>query len=273
MAVICRTHRPAVTGVLAAALLVAACNATVDITSGTGSGTFGGGGYGGTTNASATGVWSGTDSTTGLGVTALINSAGQATFIRSDGVQFVGSVQVSGSTLAVTVDGYTDYSSTFSDGSNFGIGTLNGTVTTGATLTASLAFTTHGGTAMGGNWSLTFEPLSNDASSTAAISGNYTDHVTGAVLSIAGDGVMTSQNAANGCVLNGSLATQDSTHDLYEVAFTYGNCTGVDAALNGVQFTGLATLNPGFTPAQITMAVTGASSASKYAIVSAYVGT
>ena len=76
------------------------------------------------------------------------------------------------------------------------------------------------------------------------MSGNYTDNVTGTVLSINNGGVMTSQNANNGCVLNGSISTSDATHDIYEVAFTYGNCTGTYAVLNGVQFTGLATLEP-----------------------------
>jgi len=42
--------------------------------------------------------------------------------------------------------------------------------------------------------------------------------------------------------------------------------------LNGVQFTGLATLNPS-SPAQITMAVTGASTTSQYAIVSTLTGS
>jgi len=225
-----------------------------------------------TVTASPVGVWSGTDSVSGLGVTALINLAGQATFIRSDGVQFVGVVQVSSDTLAATVDGYTDFSSTFSDGSDFGIGTLNGTVTTANTLTATLSFTTDGGSAVTGSWSLSFMPQSNDPSATLSVSGNYTDNVTGTVLSINNDGVMTSQNANNGCVLNGSIATADSAHDLYEVAYSYGNCTGTYAVLNGVQFTGLATLNP-TSPAQLTVAVAGASSTAKYGTVTTYHGS
>jgi len=77
---------------LATAALVVGCNAT-DTGSGSGSSSSTS-----TTDASATGVWSGSDSVSGLAVTALINSAGQATFIRSDGIQFVGTVQVSGTT-------------------------------------------------------------------------------------------------------------------------------------------------------------------------------
>lgn len=241
---------------LTLALLAASCNSTsTDSTN--------------TTTQSATGVWSGSDSVSGLGITAIINSAGQATFIRSDGVQFTGSAQVSGSSLAVTVDGYPDFSATFSDGSTYGIGTLDGSVTTGSTLTATLTFTTNDNTAITGTWSLTYEALSANTSSTLAISGNYTDTVTGAVIAISNSGVMSGTTASNSCALTGSVSTSDSTTNVYEVAYSYSACTGTYAVLNGVQFTGLATLNPNLSPAQILMAVTGtATTGDKYAIIS-----
>ena len=226
----------------------------------------------GTTNGSATGVWSGSDSVSGLGVTALINSAGQATFIRSDGVQFVGTVPASGSTLTVPVDGYTDFGNAFSDGSTYGTGTLNGTVTSGSSISATLTFTTSGGTAVNGTWSLNYESQSTTASSASAISGNYTDASTNAVLSINANGVMNSQNPANGCVLNGSVSTNDTTTNIYEVTYSYGNCSGNYAVLNGVQFTGLATVTTSASAPQLTMAVTGASSSAQYGIVSNLTG-
>jgi len=251
-----------VSGVVAAALLLSSCNST-GLGSGTGSTT---------TDESATGVWSGTDSMTGATVIALINSAGQATFVTSGGLQvnqgqFVGSAQVSGSTLAVTVDGYSNFPSTFSDGSTYGLGTLNGAVTTGSSITATLTFTTNGGTAISGSWSLSYSSQSNITSSPTAISGNYTDTSTNAVLSINSNGVMTSQGP-NNCVLNGSVATGDTSHNIYEVSYTYDNCTGSYAGLNGVQLTGLATLNTSASPAQLFIAVTGASSTNRYSIVS-----
>jgi hypothetical protein len=224
-------------------------------------------------NASATGVWSGSDSVSGLSVSALIDAAGLATFIRSDGVQFVGQVTTSGNTLAASVQGYSDFGTPFSDGSTSGSGTLNGTVTSGATLSATLIFSTAGNTPISGTWALAFEALSNDGSSLAAISGNYRDTTTAAVLSINSDGVMTSQDPADHCVLNGSVTTHDGAHDLYEVSFSYGDCTGAAALLNGVGFTGLATLNSGAAPVQLTMAVTGSSPAGRYALVSSFDGT
>lgn len=249
-------------GVLTAALTLSSCNSS-GLGSDNGSTT---------TNEAATGVWSGTDSVSGFTVSALINSAGQATFIRSDGIQFVGSAQVSGSTLAVTVDGYSDFPNSFSDGSTYGIGTLDGAVTTGSSITATLTFNTNGGTAINGSWSLSYLAQSDNASSAAAISGNYTDTTSGAVLSITSNGVMTSQGP-NSCVLNGSVATGDTSHNIYEVSYTYESCTGTYAGLNEVQFTGLATVNTGASPAQLLIAVTGASSTNKYSIVSTLNGS
>jgi hypothetical protein len=248
-------------GTAVAALIATGCNGMTEDTANT-------------TTQSATGVWSGTDSVTGLGVTAIINSGGQAVFIRSDGIQFTGAAQVSGGTLAVTVDGYPDFSSTFSDGSDYGIGTLSGTVTTGASLAGSLSFTTNANSAITGNWSLSYEALSNTASSTTAISGNYTDGVTGTTISISTTGGMSGQNGSNGCTLTGSLSTADSTHNIYEVAYSYAGCTGTYAAVNGVQFTGLATLNANVSPALLIMTATGASGAGvPYGIVSSLNGS
>jgi hypothetical protein len=232
----------------------------------------------GTTNASATGVWSGTDSSTELTVTALINAAGEAAFIRSDGVLFTGTADVSSNTLAVSVDGYSSFPTTFADGSIHGLGTLNGTVTTASMLSATLTFTTDGNTAIAGSWSLSYSSIANNASSTGAISGNYTDNssgdpLAGAVLSINSNGVMTGQSASSGCVLNGSVSTNDSSHNVYEVAYSYASCTGGDAVLNGVQFTGLATLNTAQSPSQLLIAVAGASSTAKYGIVSQLSGS
>ena len=181
---------------------------------------------------------------------------------------------MSGTTLAASVDGYTDFNTTFSDGSTYGIGTLNGSVTTGDSITATLSFTSNGGTAVSGSWSLTFQGVSNNTSSDSTISGNYTDVVTGAVLSITSLGVMSSQNPANSCVLSGSVVTSDTAHDLYEVSYIFGSCASTYAVLNGVQFTGLATLNTNVSPAQITMAVIGTSMAgNQYGIVSTLNGS
>jgi len=221
-----------------------------------------------TTNQSAVGIWSGTDSATGLAVTAIVNSSGESEFLRSDGVQFAGTAQVSGSSLAVAVDGYSNFTTTFSDGTTTGVGTISGTVTTSTTMTASLTFTTSGGTAIAGNWTLSYNALSTLASSLATVSANYTDGTTGATVSIDGVGDVNSQDASTGCVLNGTISTSDTAYDIYQISFTYKNCTGSYAALNNVEMTGLAVLDTGVSPQQIVIAVTGQSSSGSYGITS-----
>jgi hypothetical protein len=244
------------------ALVFSGCNGSSDS-----------GGSSGSTDQSATGLWSGTDSVTGLAITAFVNSTGESVFIRSDGALFIGALQISTSTLAATVDGYAAYPANFPDGSNYGIGTLSGTVTTASALTATLAFTTNGGTSVTGTWPLGYLSISTNSSSTAIVAGNYTDTVTGQVLSINSNGVMTEQNASGttfgGCVLNGTISTADSTHNVYEVSYTLASCAGNAAVLNGAQFTGLASLNTSASPAQLTIAVSGTnSSGAQYGIVS-----
>jgi hypothetical protein len=219
------------------------------------------------TTASATGIWGGTDSMTGLSVAGYIDSAGEAVFIRADGVQFVGATQVSGNTVVAAVVAYANFGSTFSDGSTYGLGTLNGTVATGNTLSLSLSFTTNGGAAESGSWSLTFSSLTNSGSSLNTISANYTDTASGSVISIAGDGVVTGQNPANSCVVNGTVTIINSSYDIYQVSLSYQNCTGSYAVLNGLQLTGLAVVNPNTSPTQLTISVAGASPSGKFGLV------
>ena len=240
-----------------AALALAGCYGTV----------YSGGSNPMPTNASATGIWGGTDSVTGLNVAGYVDPAGEAVFIRSDGVQFAGATQVSGDTLVAAVVAYTNFGSTFNDGSTYGLGTLNGTVASGSTLTLTLSFTTNGGTAETGSWSLTFSTLTNSGSSLSAISANYTDTASGSVVSISGNGVMTGQDPANSCVVNGTITVINSSYDIYQVSLTYESCTGSYAVLNGLTLTGLAAFNPNTSPTQLTISIAGASSGGKFGII------
>jgi trimeric autotransporter adhesin len=238
-----------------------------------------------TTNASATGIWTGTDSATGLTLQAFINSAGLADFIRADGAQYIGTVQVSGNTLSLSVDGYTNVGTTFSSGSSsYGIGTVDGTVTTGTSISATLTFTPNGGTQATSTWSLTYEALSTTASSLSTIAGTYTsgtafvggeDPLSGATVTISSVGVISGQDSTSGCVVNGTVTVGDATTDIYEVAYTLSGCTGTYVALNGLQFTGLAVFNTNATPNQFVIGVTAqaASGGPYYGLVTALTAT
>ncbi len=245
-----------VAAVLGAALALGGCTGTDGSTSGMTT----------TTDASATGIWGGTDSATGLSVIGYVNSAGDAVFMRADGAQYAGPTQVSGETLVAAVVGYADFGNQFSDGSTYGLGTLEGTVTTAGTMTLTLRFTTNNGTALSGSWSLSFDSIATSGSSLGAVNASYTDANGVAAISINAAGVMTGQDG-NGCVLSGSIGVSDGTYDVYQVTFTFESCTGNYAVLNGVQFTGLAALDSTNSPAQLTIAVAGASTTSKYALV------
>jgi hypothetical protein len=256
-------------GRLIAGLIGAAAVAIVGC-KGTG---YGSNNYMSSSTPSATGIWGGTDSVTGLTVTGYIDSAGDAVFIRSDGVQFVGPTQLSGDTLIAAVVGYTDFPTTFPDGSSYGLGTLNGTVATGSTLTLSLTFTTNGGTMLSGSWSLSLNTLTNNGSSLGTIAANYTDTASGSVITVSSNGAVTGQDPQYGCVVNGSITIINSTYDIYQVTITYQSCTGSYAVLNGVELSGLAVYNPNTSPPQLTIQVAGASATSKFALVLNLQGT
>jgi hypothetical protein len=241
----------------AAALALAACNGT----------SYGGGSNSMTSQPSATGIWGGTDSATGLTVTGYVDSAGDAVFIRGDGVQFAGPTQLSGDTFVAAVVGYADFPQTFSDGSTYALGTLSGTVASGSTLTLNLTFTTQNGTMGSGSWSLAFNTLTDSGSSLGTIAASYTDTASGSTISISGSGTMTGRNPNNSCVVNGTISIINSTYDIYRVTLSYQSCTGTYAPLNGVVLTGLAVYDPNTSPPQLTIEVAGATTTGKFALV------
>lgn len=189
-------------------------------------------------------------------------------------MQYIGTVQVSGTALAVALDVYTQFGARFSDGSTYGVGTLNATVTSDGSISGSLDFTTSDNTALSSTWSLTFNTLHNNASSLSAISGNYSDASTGdplngATVSISGSGAMTAQSATTGCVLNGQISTANTSNDAYEVSYTLESCAGNATELNGIEFTGLAVLNSAESPQQMALGARGQSSGgTNYGLVS-----
>lgn len=219
---------------------------------------------------SAVGVWSGSDSLTGLTVTAIVSSTGQAAFLRSDGVQFAGTAAITGTNVSVSVAGYANFGTTFSDGTSTGSGTVSGTVSSGSSMTVTLNFTTDGNTSMTGNWSLSFDSLTNNGSSISTVSANYSDAATGTALSIDGLGDVNSQDPTTGCVLNGTVSTADTSFDIYQIDFTYKSCTGAYTVLNDIEFSGLAVLNTDVSPTQLVVAVTGTSTRGQFGLTSYY---
>jgi len=230
-----------------------------------------------TNQQEAYGVWTGTDTVSKLGMTGIITTLNDAVFIRSDGVLYTGTnsgqptIAVIQAALSGQLHGYSPFGGSFADGSTFGVGTLGGNVTTGATLDATLSFTTTAnptnmnsasGTTSTTQWSLNFESAYAGAPTLSAIAGNYADATTGdpsegATISISASGAMTAQAATTGCVLNGQVAATDTQNQIYQFTYTYASCTGKYAPWNAIQFTGLGALDTKSTPSTIMLAVAG----------------
>jgi hypothetical protein len=120
-------------------------------------------------------------------------------------------------------------------------------------------FVTASGSSTSGSVSLAFNNWSyaSGTASLATVSGNYTDQSSGDVVSITSAGDVTWQDATTGCVGNGTISVTNPNNSVYQVQFSYENCQGQYASLNGGQFIGLAALNTSVSPVQAIVGVTG----------------
>ena len=225
-------------------------------------------------NASPAGIWSGVDSASGMQMIGVIDAGGQADFFLSNGEQFVGTAQVAGTALAISLEGYPQFGAQFSDGSTYGVGTFNGTLASGSAINGTLSFTTSANTAITSSWSLTFSSLYGMAETLASVAATYADSahsvsagldpLDGASVTISSNGTVFAQGAASGCVLNGTLAATASGVNLFAVTYSYASCTGTYFSLNGLKFSGLAYVNSADSPAQFVIAVAAQSTAGGY---------
>jgi hypothetical protein len=212
----------------------------------------GGGGGGGetqqappppVTNASPGGIWEGTLGS-GQNIIGLVTESGEFHFLDVDELaQYFGTVSVNGNAASAQWTGYAALGSEFLDGTTSGTGSLTGTVQARSTFTANSTFRTSAGNSNTNTINLTYNALYDRDSSLATIAGNFRDLRTGSIVNINSSGVAFSQNPANGCVLNGSVAIINAQFNAYRVQYSYSSCQGVDATLNGSTFRGLATLD------------------------------
>ena len=217
-------------------------------------------------NASLVGLWAGTDANSGFPVTAIIDSAGNLVVIRSDGLQFVGDLQIAGNTIAATLSGYANFGRSFPDtGAIYGIGTLTGSAATAASISAAVSFTTvTTSTPVPGSWTLTPDAASGVPSALSDVTGNFAVVSPGVSaappidsLSITAAGLMSGQGSTTGCLLQGTISTPDTAINEYAVSYTISGCTANYAVLNGVTFSGLGFANYATSPATLTLAVRG----------------
>ena len=203
------------------------------------------------------GVWSGTDAGTGLAINGIIDESGYFHFVRADGVQYVGTATATSNSISSNIEGYSAVGQAFSDGSTSGSGSISGSLSLRISMQLTDQFVTANGSSTSGSVSLTFNNWSYAPSSLAIVSGNYTDQSSGDVVSITSAGDVTWQDATTGCVGNGTISVTNTNNSVYQVQFSYENCQGQYASLNGGQFTGLAALNTSVSPVQAIVGVTG----------------
>ena len=217
------------------------------------------------TNASPGGIWSGTESASGLTVLGLVDESGEFHFIRSDNVQYVGTATTSGTSVTANFDGFTNLGTQFPDGSTHGSGSVSGTVNARSSMTLSTQFRTDAGTSSSGTLNLPFNALYNRASSLSTIAGNFADG--GNTITVSSNGAIFEQDPNTGCVVNGTVSIINASYNAYRIAYSFASCTGQAAVLNGLQFTGLGTLDNTQSPEHAVVGVTAMSGSTKMAIV------
>jgi hypothetical protein len=219
--------------------------------------------------ASPGGIWRGTDSISGFPVVGIVDESGDFQFIRTDYVQYVGTATVSATnSVTSTFEGFTPLGYQFSDGSTHGTGTVSGALKERTSMSLTTTFKTDTGTTTSnGTLDLTFDTQYNRASALTTIAGNFLNPKSGAVVTVSSNGTVFSQDAASGCVLNGTVSIINASYNAYRVQFSYASCTGQSAALNGVQFSGLATLDNAASPEEALVGVTGQVGNVKLAVV------
>jgi hypothetical protein len=142
----------------------------------------------------------------------------------------------------------------YPDGSTSGTSMLSGTVAQRSSLTITDSGTTSRGTALGSEthtWS--YSNLYAQTPSLAAVAGNYADGSD--TLTISSNGTIFEQDPTTGCVTNGQASIVNPSYNAYAFSFTFSNCTGNAAVLNGQTATGLGYYDNSVNPNQVVFGV------------------
>ena len=224
-------------------------------------------------DCSAGGLWRAAD-----GTVALIDENDRTHLVRPDGTQFVGDV------IGVEYnkrDCFADREKSelhvvlplgvaLPDGSTSGKGRIDATwVTRSGQLQLSADLKTSAGGTYPVSFLGTYDALHARGSTRTTIAGSYrsTANPEAEVLTIDSAGRMFSQNAATGCIVNGTIDPVDSRYNVYRVTLNYSACQDPLAPLNGLPVKGLATYDGGKTPAELLLALDVGEGTQHYSIV------
>lgn len=231
----------------------------------------GGGGSGGgnskpsVPNAAVGGAWVGTDSL-GNEILALSTETGRVHWvIPATGEQGFGTGSTNGNDVVINYTYVAPIGYTLNDGSTSASCTATGTIRARQSLILSTQCNLSSGGSFTNSATLNFDSLYNLDSSLTMVSGNYDDF--GLVLTVSANGEIFEQDPSSGCVVNGQVSVINPSYNAYDVTYSFSNCIGSYAFLNGSTFTGLGILDTTVAPQQVTVGVTGTVSGITYSIV------
>ena len=179
-----------------------------------------------------------------------VTEDGRFHFLREDGVQFVGEMSVQGSSASGSYRAALPFGESWADGSNTSSGSVSLTIAERESLSGTFTFQTGGGTSGSGTVELDFDPIYERPSSLAIVAGNYTraDAPGTDSVNVNSNGELFFQEIFSTCIANGQVSVIDSRFNLYDIEYTYANCTGQDAILNGVTVSGIGGLDNTVSP-------------------------
>ncbi|HTT04660.1 MAG TPA: hypothetical protein VMF64_05175 [Steroidobacteraceae bacterium] len=209
------------------------------------------------------GVWNGADSS-GRTIVGLADEAGEFHLLRDDGMQYAGTATTRGDAVSATARRLTRPGG--AKGSEDEAASLTGKVQQRESMSLRIVPAAGAPPFPHDTISLQFNPLYDSPSSLATFAGEYTDGATGNTITVTAGGTLFWRDSRDGCLASGAVSLIDAHHDLYEVQFSYSACQGADAELNGVQFSGLGTLETTLQPVQAIIGVTGEARGRGYAI-------
>lgn len=207
-------------------------------------------------NVSPGGFWSGVDATGGE-ILAVVTETGRFHLLTLDDMsQGSGIMSVSnGNNISGSFQLVTQLGFMFQDGTTLANCTLSGTVAERQTMTVTANCTTTAGLQEQATATLSYDATYERDSSLATIAGNFQG--INDVLNIAGDGTIFGQDPVLGCVVNGQVSIINSAFNAYDFEFTYRNCLGQAANLNGSSFSGIAALDNTVNPEVLIVTATG----------------
>lgn len=217
------------------------------------------------------GIYHGTDSISGANVFGIMTEGGDFRFILENDVQYAGKTTTDSTDkriLSGPFEAFTEVGTMFTDGSTHGTGTLAGVLDSRATLKFNTQFVTDvsNSAPFGGTLDLKYDKLYDRTASTLYISGVYTVDSSGSVMSVATDGTVFAQLSAT-CVVNGKITVPSEKYNAYAITLTY---TGCGTTFDGVELSGLVTLDNSVSPERMRGAVSGTSGASTFGLVLSY---